>query len=256
MDGESYGRSFVDEYLGDLKTLEALSKAVAEVAAIASNIIFLVNPNSMTRISELQKANAGDFVRGRLEDIQALQINKTSDLQITTTAIQSIEARLSYAFLLNSAVQRNAERVTAEEIRYVARELEDTVGNIYSILAHELQLPLVRRFMNQMTGTGAIPNLPQGAKGVEPTITTGIEALGRGHDLAKLDTFIRYAQVFPEAFQTAVKQNEILNQIATALGIDASSVVKTQQEIEQEQQQAMQMQMAQQVAPQMMQGQQ
>ena len=256
MDGESYGRSFVDEYLGDLKTLEALSKAVAEVAAIASNIIFLVNPNSMTRISELQKANAGAFVRGRLEDIQALQINKTSDLQIATTAIQSIEARLSYAFLLNSAVQRNAERVTAEEIRYVARELEDTVGNIYSILAHELQLPLVRRFMNQMTGTGAIPNLPQGAKGVEPTITTGIEALGRGHDLAKLDTFIRYAQVFPEAFQTAVKQNEILNQIATALGIDASSVVKTQQEIEQEQQQAMQMQMAQQVAPQMMQGQQ
>ena len=256
MDGESYGRSFVDEYLGDLKTLEALSKSVAEVAAIASNIIFLVNPNAMTRISELQKANAGDFVCGRLEDIQALQINKTSDLQITTTAIQSIESRLSYAFLLNSAVQRNAERVTAEEIRYVARELEDTVGNIYSILAHELQLPLVRRFMNQMTGTGAIPNLPQGAKGVEPTITTGIEALGRGHDLAKLDTFIRYAQVFPEAFQTAVKQNEILNQIATALGIDASSVVKTQQEIEQEQQQAMQMQMAQQVAPQMMQGQQ
>ena len=110
MDGESYGRSFVDEYLGDLKTLEALSKAVAEVAAIASNIIFLVNPNAMTRISELQKANAGDFVCGRLEDIQALQINKTSDLQITTTAIQSIEARLSYAFLLNSAVRRARHR--------------------------------------------------------------------------------------------------------------------------------------------------
>lgn len=254
MDGESYGRSFVDEYIGDLKSLEALSKSVTEVAAIASNIIFIVSPNSMTRPSELQKAQPGEFVRGRLEDIQPLQINKTNDLQITTTAIQNIEARLSYAFLLNSAVQRNAERVTAEEIRYVARELEDTVGNIYSILAQELQLPLVRRFMNQMTGTGAIPPLPQGAQGVEPTITTGIEALGRGHDLAKLDTFIRYAQVFPEAFQTAVKQNEILSQIATALGLDASSVVKTPQEIEEEQQRAMQMQMAQQIAPQMIQG--
>lgn len=253
MDGESYGRSFVDEYLGDLKALEALSKSVTEVAAIASNIIFLVNPNAQTRISELQKAKPGDFVRGRPEDITALQINKTGDLQVTTAAVQSIEARLSYAFLLNSAVQRNAERVTAEEIRYVARELEDTVGNIYSILAQELQLPLVRRFMNQMTGTGAIPDLPQGSRGVEPTITTGIEALGRGHDLAKLDTFIRYAQVFPEAFQTAVKQNEILSQIATALGLDASSVVKSEQEIEQEQQQAMQMQMAQQLVPQAMQ---
>ena len=253
MDGEAYGRSFVDEYLGDLKALESLSKSVTETAAIASNIIFLVNPSAITRISELQKAKPGDFVRGRLEDITALQINKSSDLQITTAAISNIEARLSYAFLLNSAVQRNAERVTAEEIRYVARELEDTVGNIYSILAQELQLPLVRRFMNQMTGMGAIPALPQGSRGVEPTVTTGIEALGRGHDLAKLDTFIRYAQVFPEAFQNAVKQNEILSQIATALGIDAASVVKTQQEIEQEQQQMMQMQMAQQMAPQLMQ---
>lgn len=255
MDGEAYGRSFVDEYLGDLKALEALSKSITEVAAIASNIIFLVHPQSMTRVSKLQKASPGDFVEGRLEDIQALQINKTSDLQVTTAAVQNIESRLSYAFLLNSAVQRNAERVTAEEIRYVARELEDTVGNIYSILAQELQLPLVRRFMNQMTGTGVIPDLPQGAQGVEPTITTGIEALGRGHDLAKLDTFIRYAQVFPEAFQTAVKQSEILMQIATALGIDAQSVIKNPQEIEEERAQAMQMQMAQQVAPEVVRGQ-
>ena len=84
MDGEAYGRSFVDEYLGDLKALEALSKSVTETAAIASNIIFLVNPNAQTRISELQKAKPGDFVRGRPEDITALQINKTGDLQITT----------------------------------------------------------------------------------------------------------------------------------------------------------------------------
>ena len=76
--------------------------------------------------------------------------------------------------------------------------------------------------------------------------------MGRGHDLTKLDTFIRYAQVFPEAFQNAVKQTEILGQIATALGLDASSVVKTQQEIEEEQRQQMQMQMAQQLAPEAM----
>lgn len=254
MDGESYGRSFVDEYLGDLKVLEALSKSVAQVAAVASNIIYLVNPNAVTRISELSKAKSGDFIRGKLEDIQVLQANKTTDLQITQSAIQQIEGRLSYAFLLNSAVQRNAERVTAEEIRYVANELEDTVGSIYSILSQEFQLPLVKRFMIQMTREGSIPDMPQGAQGVEPLIVTGIEALGRGHDLTKLDTFIRYAQVFPEAFQTAVKQGEILRQIATALGIDSSAVVKTDVEVEEEQKQAMQMQMAQQAIPQMAKG--
>lgn len=254
MDGESYGRSFVDEYLGDLKVLEALSKSVAQVAAVASNIIYLVNPNAVTRISELSKAQSGDFIRGKIEDIQVLQANKTTDLQITQNVIQQIEGRLSYAFLLNSAVQRNAERVTAEEIRYVANELEDTVGSIYSILSQEFQLPLVKRFMIQMTREGAIPDLPQGAQGVEPLIVTGIEALGRGHDLTKLDTFIRYAQVFPEAFQTSVKQGEILRQIATALGIDSSSVVKSDEEVMQEQEQQMQMQMAQQAIPQMAKG--
>lgn len=249
LDGESYGRSFVDEYLGDLKVLEALSKAVVEVAAVSSNILYLVNPNAITRISELSKAKSGDFVKGRVDDIQVLQVNKTSDLQITENAIREIEGRLSYAFLLNSAVQRNAERVTAEEIRYVASELEDTVGSIYSILSHEFQLPLVRRFMSQMTMDGAIPDLPQGSQGVEPVITTGIEALGRGHDLTKLDTFIRYAQVFPEAFQTAVKQGEILRQIATALSLDPTAVIKSDEEIQAEQEQQIQMQMAQSAAP-------
>ena len=254
MDGESYGRSFVDEYLGDLKVLEALSKSVAEVSAVASNILYLVNPNAVTRISDLSKAKSGDFIRGKIDDIQVLQVNKTSDLQITQSAIQSIEGRLSYAFLLNSAVQRNAERVTAEEIRYVANELEDTVGSIYSILSQELQLPLVKRFMLQMTREGYIPDLPQGSQGVEPMITTGIEALGRGHDLTKLDTFIRYAQVFPEAFQTRVKQGAILSQIATALGIDSSSVVKSEEEYQQEIMAAQQAQMEQQVAPQVANG--
>lgn len=254
MDGESYGRSFVDEYIGDLKVLEALSKAVAEVSAVASNILYLVNPNSVTRISELKKAQSGDFVRGKVEDIQILQVNKTSDLQITTNAIATIESRLSYAFLLNSAVQRNAERVTAEEIRYVARELEDTVGSIYSILSQELQLPLVKRFMSQMEFKALIPKMPEGSGGVEPLIITGIEALGRGHDLTKLDTFIRYAQVFPEAFQTSVKQAEILRQIATSLGIDSSSVVKSDTELQEEQEESMQMQMAQQSAPEIVKG--
>jgi len=254
MDGESYGRSFVDEYLGDLKVLEALCKSVAQVAAVASNILYLVNPNAVTRISELSKAKSGDFIRGKIEDIQVLQVNKTSDLQIASAEIQQIEGRLSYAFLLNSAVQRNAERVTAEEIRYVASELEDTVGSIYSILSQELQLPLVKRFMTQMTREGAIPDMPEGAKGVEPMIVTGIEALGRGHDLNNLDTFIRYAQIFPEAFQMNVKQAEILRQIATSLGIDAASVVKSDEEIQQEQMQMQQMQMAQQVAPEVARG--
>lgn len=68
---------------------------------------------------------------------------------------------MSFAFLLNSAVQRQGERVTAEEIRYVAGELEDTLGGVYSILAQELQLPLAKRLLNQQQAIGAMAQLPR-----------------------------------------------------------------------------------------------
>lgn len=69
-------------------------------------------------------------------------------MQIAKMTADAIESRLSYAFMLNSAVQRSGERVTAEEIRYVANELEDTLGGIYSILSQELQLPLANTLLN------------------------------------------------------------------------------------------------------------
>ena len=39
--------------------------------------------------------------------------------------------------MLQSSVQRDAERVTTEEIRYLAGELEDTLSGIYSILSQD-----------------------------------------------------------------------------------------------------------------------
>ena len=251
MDGESYGRSYCEEYLGDLKTLEGLQKAIVELAAIAASIIYLVNPNGITPPRKLQRAKNGGFVPGRPEDVIPLQVQKTSDLQIAKGTADAIEARLSYAFMLNSAVQRQAERVTAEEIRYVAGELEDTLGGIYSILSQELQLPLVRRIMIQLMSTGQISELPQDI--VQPAITTGVEALGRGHDLNKLTTFLNIIGNIPEATQV-VEWSNFITAVASASNIDVTGIIKTPEQIAQEQQQAQMMQMGQAVAPEVAKG--
>ena len=42
--------------------------------------------------------------------------------------------------------------------------------------------------MDRMEKTGVLPQLPQNI--VQPAIVTGIEALGRGQDLNKLDVFL------------------------------------------------------------------
>lgn len=251
LDGESYGRSYVEEYLGDLKSLEGLQKAIVELAAIAATVINLVNPNGITQVRKVTKCKNGGFAPGRRSDIETMQLEKQQDMQIAKQTADALEARLSYVFMLNSAVQRSGERVTAEEIRYVAGELEDTLGGIYSILSQELQLPLVRRLLAQLQSTGQIPQLPDNM--IEPAITTGIEALGRGHDLNKLTTFLSLVKDIPEA-QQRLQWGNLITAIASGSNIDTTGLIKSDEEMQQEMQQQAMLQMAQAATPQLAKG--
>jgi hypothetical protein len=253
IDGEDYGRGYVEEYYGDLRSLEALTKAIVEGSAAAAKVLFLVNPNGVTEQRTLTEAPNGAVRTGTAEDISVLQVDKFADFRIAFETIEAISQRLSYAFLMNTAVQREGERVTAEEIRYMASELEDALGGVYSILSQEFQLPLVKRLVHQLERKRKIPTLPKGV--VQPTITTGLEALGRGHDLNKLDVFIGgVLQTFgPEVVSQYLNVGDYLTRRGTALGIDMKGLVRTEEEIRQErmaQMQAQQQQMAQQMVAQ------
>lgn len=234
-DGEHYGRSFVEQYYGDLKELQNHGKALSFTSALMSKIIYLVNPNGMTRPRKLQEAKSGDFVDGRVEDVQALQTQKYNDLAVSKNYMDNIEQRLSFVFLISSAVQRNAERVTAEEVRMVARELEDTLGGVYAILTQELQLPLIRQLLAKLMSRGEVVQLPDGF--IEPTITTGMEALGRGHDFNKYSTFMQVLNMVPNGVEF-LKIPQLVTSLATAIGIDTQGLVKTTEEIQQEQEEA------------------
>lgn len=244
IDGEAYGRGFVEEYQGDLQSLEGLTKALVQGSAAAAKVLFLVNPNGTTRSKDLAEAPNGAFVDGIREEISTLQMEKFNDFRVVYEAINGIQDRLSHAFLLNSSVVRNAERVTAEEIRMVAQELESTLGGMYSLLSQELQLPMVRRRIAKMTKEDRLPSLP--AKIVKPTIVTGVEALGRGNDLSKLDMFVAgVGQVMgPEVVAQYISPGEYLRRRGSAVGIDTHGLVKSDEQIQQEQQQAQQMQAA------------
>lgn len=229
VDGESYGRSYCEEYLGDLKSLEHLQEAIIRMAMVAAKVVILVNPNGLVTPSKITKAQSGDFVHGRKEDIQFLQVEKSVDFTVAKSVSDQITTRLSYAFMLNSSVQRSGDRVTAEEIRYVAAELEDTLGGVYSILSQELQLPIVKVLLKQLQATSQIPNLPKEA--VNPTISTGLEAIGRGQDLDKLTRCIHaWAQLAPLANDSDLNLTTIKLRIANAIGIDTSGILLTEEQ--------------------------
>jgi len=190
VDGSDYGRSYCEEIIGDLKSLEALTRAIVEGSAASAKLLFMVRPNGTTKIRNIADSPNGGIISGDANDVTTLQANKFNDFRVAQETMNGITQRLSYSFLLNSSVQRQAERVTAEEVRFMAQELETALGGIYSVLSQEFQLPLVNLLLAKMQKEGKMPKFPKDT--LKPQIVTGLEALGRGQDLNKLQAFLQY----------------------------------------------------------------
>ena len=237
VDGEQYGRGRVEEFLGDLKSLEGLSQALVEGAAAASKVIFLVSPSSTTKPATISKAGNGAIVQGRAEDIQVVQVGKTADFSTAAQMAQTIEKRLLEAFLVMNV--RNAERVTAEEVRLTQLELEQQLGGIFSLLTVSFLIPYLARTLLVLQRSNEIPKLPKDL--VRPKIVAGINALGRGQDRESLNMFIAtIAQTLgPEALMRYINPEEAIKRLAAAQGIDVLNLVKSPEQMEEEKQEAM-----------------
>ena len=249
IDGEDYGRGYVEEYRGDLISLEALMQAIIEGAAASAKTIFLVNPNGVTRAATLAKAPNGAIREGSANDISVMQVGKGSDFNVSFSAIQRIEARLEYAFLMARSVQRDAERVTAAEVTLMANELENSLGGIYSILTQEFQLKYLKRRMHMLVRSGKAPKLPE--RLVKPKIVTGVQGLGRGNDRNKLVEFIGTVSqaLGPDIMRQYMNVDEAIKRLANSIGIDTVNLVKTQEEIQDEMEAMQQQQLIQSLGP-------
>ena len=240
VDGENYGRGRVEEFLGDLKSLDGLSQSLVEGSAAAAKVVFVVSPSSTTKAQTLAKAGNGAIVQGRPDDIGVIQVGKTADFGTAMTMMQQLERRLAEAFLILNV--RQSERTTAEEVRLTQLELEQQLGGLFSLLTVEFLLPYLNRKMLVLQRSGQLPRIPKDL--VNPTIVAGINALGRGQDRESLTAFIMtIAQTLgPEALMQYINADEAIKRLAAAQGIDVLNLVKSMEQRQQEQQQNMQQQ--------------
>lgn len=237
IDGESYGRGLIEEYIGDISYLDVLSKSIKEASLAAAKCIALVNPQGQTNIKQLAKTKNGGFCAGKADDVTMLQANKYYDLKTAKEEKDGLERRLNRIFIMKAAIQRDAERVTAEEIREMARDLEEALGNHYSIMSKEFQLAYIRIgfFHLRKEKKNQLPDLIKD-KSVKLTVTTGLEALGRGSDLNKLTTFAQIMQQFAPMAQLGMKLDVVAGRVANSLNLDITGVMATQEELAAQQQ--------------------
>ena len=236
VDGENYGRGRVEEFIGDLKSLNALSQAITEGSAAAAKVVFLVSPSSTTKPQTLAKAGNGAIIQGRPDDVAVVQVGKTGDFATALQQMQTLERRILEAFLVLTV--RQSERTTAEEVRLTQLELEQQLGGLFSLLTVEFLVPYLNRKLLTMQRSGELPRYPKDL--VKPTIVAGINALGRGQDRESLTQFIMtVAQTIgPEGMMQHLNPDEFIKRLAAAQGIDVLNLVKSMDQRQQEQQAA------------------
>lgn len=249
-DDEDYGRSYVEEHIGDLTSLERLSKCITDGSEAAARILYLITPNSTITPKQLEKAENGAILRGKAEDLSTHQLEKYADFRVAREEINEIKRDLSAAFLMNTSVTRNAERVTAEEIRFLAAELEQTLGGVYTSLAMEFQLPLVRfklaRLNREFTDYGDITSL-------KPKIITGVQSLGRLQDIEKIRALAELLTPFgPDVVSQYMHIDEFIARTAAALYLETEGLIVSPEERQQQLAEQQLAQLGQQVAPDML----
>ena len=241
VDGESYGRGRVEEFIGDLTSLEMLMKSLVEGSAAAAKVIFLVSPSATTKPQSLSRASSGAIIQGRPDDVGVVQVGKTADFKTVQEMINSLTQRLSDAFLVLSV--RQSERTTASEVQATQQELSEQLGGIFGNLTTSLLNPYLQRKLSILQRSKSIPALPKGL--VLPTVVAGLNGIGRGQDrMALMEFMATLAQSMgPEAALQYINPEEYIKRLAAASGISVLGLVKGQEQMAQEKQEAQQQQM-------------
>lgn len=252
--GEDYGRGHVEDHAGDFYVIEFLSEAIAKGMALMADIKYLVRPGSQTDIDEVASAPAGEWVFGSLDDIGVLQLERFADFTPISEVLNKYERRIGQAFLLNSAVRRDAERVTTLELRLDAQELEISLGGVYSLLAQTMQTPLAYLYLKRV-------GFPLEDEAVVPNIVTGLDSLGKAGDLDKIKQYtemMQMPQAWPEAVQKRTKFDIYSREVAASLSLELPWQMtddewkEYQEEIKQSQQEGAMQEAAVKAAPQLL----
>ena len=227
--GDQYHRPFAEDYYADMEQIDKLGKLNTQGAVISAKAVILVNQRGgRTRKKDLVDAANGAVIDGSADDITSFQFNKNFDFQVSNSREATIKKELQANFLDTGSVQRDAERVTAEEIRVMAQQLEaSTLAGVYSKMALKWSKWMVTKVMDEIKIK---------FEAVEVSVLTGLDALGRSQEAQKMDSLMQRATTLQ--LNHWIKESELLQRYASFDGINTVGLLKTSEEVAQEQQKA------------------
>lgn len=234
--GEHYGRGMVEDYAGGFARLSDLSESHALYAVEVMRVVHLVSNGSGTDVDDLASAETGQYVRGDAAAVQAHESGDARKLEQVQNIINEVFQRLARAFMY-SANTRDAERVTAYELRQQALEAENALGGVYSSLAESIQVPLAHILMYEVKPSTLESVITRDMK---VDIMAGIPALGRASDVQNLVMAVQEAAtVVPPLAQLQqldprVDIKKVMDMIFAGRSVDVEALYKDQEVLDKE----------------------
>lgn len=228
--GENNGRGLVEDYAGDFAKLSELSEALALYEIEACRVLHMAKPGSGVDVDTIAETEMGGWVSADPAAVQAYEAGDGNKIQQMLADIQSIVQRLSPAFMYGGNT-RDAERVTAEEIRSQADEANRTLGGVYSVIADSLHIPLAHILCNEVNPAFISEVL---AEGLTLSVLTGVAALGRSADITKLLQAAQALSVILPVMTQATKRinpDLVITKVFEGFGLNIEDYSRTEDEL-------------------------
>jgi hypothetical protein len=247
--GENYGRSHIEDIIGDIKSLEAFTEGLIYGVTASSLFWMACDPAGMTELDDIVSKPTGSWVSARQGEVFTISPADTMNPQIQSTqaGVGILREEIGKAFLMGSSSIPSGDRVTATAVRMVGQELEHVLGGAFSAIARDLMKPIVERAIFLMIAQGDIDEQlnemfnDEGLLGVE--IVTGLQALSRDSDLQKLMQMGEMVRNLTEQAAGMFKWDQYGRALITALGFAPDTWIKSEEEVKQEQMEMQQQQM-------------
>ncbi|MDG4856423.1 portal protein [Mesorhizobium sp. WSM4982] len=237
--GRNWSPSYCEMYQGDMYTVEAAASGLNDITAAAALALMFHRPGSQSSIKQVREARNLSILPGSAEDLTMFRSEKSADNNVVGGNLEQAARRLSAAFLMQSAIQRSGERVTAEEIQRLGTELDKALGGLYTNISDDNQKVIIVRGMVLNEERNPKLRLPKDKVTVQ--VITGIEQTG---DSQEAQNLLDWGSVVSKMWgPEGIKQvdvNDFATRYGTYKGIKTDGLVRKPEQVAQNDQQGMQ----------------
>lgn len=237
-----YGIGKVKNAVSSILQIRNATQAYNNMNNLIASMKIAIAPSAYNAVKDSASNTGSKYIPLKSADDMKLMPWGNVNMQGTDNSFQIAKSEISRIFQMDSGLVRDAERVTAEEIRLLAEELNAANADLLSSYADQLQEPLVKYALYHLELEDSEGNsVTDAIKELEVRILTGTEAIGKVSESDNLSTMlveVSRLKDIPEDVRPMLKIDNIVKMYAQGRGLQTAEIVKSQEEMAQEAQAA------------------